>query len=69
MVEIFRTNVMSADASEMLLGKLSAHLPGCRLNFDLDDCDKILRAEGEIIDAAAIIGMLQADGFECELLD
>lgn len=69
MVEIFKTNVMSADVSEMLLGKLSARLPACCLNFDLDDCDKILRAEGEIIDAAAIITLLKADGFECELLD
>jgi hypothetical protein len=37
-------------------------------NFDLQDCDKILRIEGEGIEAYKVISLLSSAGFACEEL-
>ena len=49
MVEVFKTNVQEDKQSQMLMEKLSYHFPHCRINFDLEDCDNILRVEGDDI--------------------
>lgn len=38
-------------------------------NFDLDDCDKILRIEGTAEIAPSVIRLLQDAGFDCEELE
>ncbi|WP_262708982.1 hypothetical protein [Flavobacterium hiemivividum] len=40
-----------------------------QINFDLDDCDKILRVEGEIIPIVAIIELLINENYKCEVLE
>lgn len=45
MIEIFKTNVSNERQAARVLKLLGARLPGCRFNFDLEDCDRILRAE------------------------
>jgi len=40
-----------------------------KINFDLSDCDKVLRIEGEDIVALRIKFLLQEYGFNCEILD
>lgn len=45
MVEIFRTNVKSKRLAGKVLKVLQAHLPAFKFNFDLDDCDHILRVQ------------------------
>lgn len=45
MVEIFRTNVKNKKLAGKVLKALSLHLPAFKFNFDLDDCDRILRAQ------------------------
>ena len=47
MVEIFKTNVSTKRTANSLLKSLRRQLPACQFNFDLDDCDRILRAESE----------------------
>ncbi|MES2110231.1 MAG: hypothetical protein V4577_15845 [Bacteroidota bacterium] len=47
MVEIFRTNVKSKRLAGKLLKALSLHLPAFKFNFDLEDCDCILRAQSD----------------------
>ncbi|NKI31087.1 hypothetical protein HCU67_03970 [Muricauda sp. DJ-13] len=39
-----------------------------RWNFDLEDCDNILRVETESPDVIAIASLLQKQGFLCEEL-
>ena len=39
-----------------------------RWNFDLEDCDNILRVETRYPNAAAIIILLKKQGFACEEL-
>ena len=49
MVEIFKTSVNSKKQANKVLKTLSARLPSYCFNFDLDDCDRILRAQSSHI--------------------
>ena len=68
MVEVFKTNVQEDELSQMLIEKLSFHFPHCRINFDLEDCDNILRIQGDDFSIETITSLLQSDGYECEAL-
>jgi hypothetical protein len=37
--------------------------------FDLADCDKVLRVEGDNMEALSIMMLVKEHGFTCELLD
>jgi hypothetical protein len=69
MVEVFKTNVYQEEASIIIIRKLLKYFPGNKINFDLGDCDKILRVEGENILSARIIELLNEVGHKCEILD
>lgn len=69
MVEAFRTNVQKKAQSKMLHCILSEAFPASKINFDLSDCDKVLRIEGDSIEALRIIILVKEQGFTCELLD
>ncbi len=69
MVEIFKTNVIKIKQSKMLIKQLNNSLPKSKINFDLHDCDKILRVEGEAIEPEAIIEFLNLNGFQCQILN
>lgn len=44
-------------------------LPLAQINFDLDDCDKILRVQNDQICNEKIIDVLKNRGFSCEVLE
>lgn len=69
MVEVFKTNVQKKAQSKMLHCLLLQAFPLFKINFDLSDCDKVLRIEGEDIVALRIKFLLQEYGFNCEILD
>ncbi|MBL4676337.1 MAG: hypothetical protein JKY70_09065 [Mucilaginibacter sp.] len=48
---------------------LSVHFPASKINFDLDDCDKVLRVEGKDLCKQRIIELLKLNGHYCEVLD
>jgi len=58
MVEVFKTNVNEISQAKYLLASLLQQFPDYIINFDLNDCDKILRLEGEKIDAKGVIILL-----------
>ena len=68
-VEVFKTNVQQKKDADKLLKYLSKQFPCYKINFDLDDCDKILRVEGETLLPDKIIDLLLAKGHECHMLD
>ncbi|MBC7401095.1 MAG: hypothetical protein H7289_14240 [Mucilaginibacter sp.] len=68
MVEVFKTNVNEVEPSEILIRQLLDHFPESRVNFDLDDCDKILRVEAQAIIPEKIVEVLNANGYSCEVL-
>lgn len=70
MVEVFRTNVKARRHARCLLAQIHARFHGYRANFDLEDCDQILRVEsqGEFIQPGSLIRLLQEEGFQAEVL-
>jgi hypothetical protein len=69
MVEVFKTNVQKKTQSKMLLCVLSEKFPSFKINFDLSDCDKVLRVEGNKMEALRIMVLVKEHGFSCEVLD
>jgi len=69
MVEVFKTNVQKKAQSKMLLCVLSEAFPSFKTNFDLSDCDKVLRVEGDNMEASGIMILVKEYGFKCEILD
>jgi hypothetical protein len=68
MVEVFKTNVEQPQHAAILVSALAERFPGFRINFDLQDCDRILRVEGEAIIYSSIIDLVINNGYACELL-
>lgn len=69
MVEAFITNVQKKAESKMLLSVFSEAFPSFKINFDLSDCDKVLRVEGDNIEPSRIMTLVKEHGFRCEILD
>jgi len=69
MIEVFKTNVQKKTQSKMLLCILSEAFPSFKINFDLSDCDKVLRVEGDNMEALRIMMLVKEYGFYCEVLD
>ena len=69
MVEVFKTNVERRELAEQLVSSLRTRFPLSKINFDLEDCDKILRIEANEICNERIIELMKVKGFECEVLD
>jgi len=68
MIEVFKTDVQETEQAKELIFLLQQKFPESKINFDLDDCDKILRVEGKQICVETIIEILSTRGFECEVL-
>jgi hypothetical protein len=69
MIEVFKTNVLEISQSKALVEKLIEHIPSSRINFDLQDCDKILRVEAEHIIPEKIIEVINSNGYQCQVLE
>ncbi len=66
-VEIFKTNISNPQKALEVLDNLNRHFPHHKINFDLEDCDRILRVEGETI--TDIDTIMMKYGVECEVFD
>ena len=49
MIEVFKTNVQNEIQCKQKLKTLKKKFPALKINFDLQDCDKIVRVEGKNI--------------------
>lgn len=65
MVTIFKTNIQKKQDAESVLNVLMQLFPNATINFDLEDCDNILRVEGTAIQAVAIINNLENLNYKC----
>ena len=70
MVEVLKTNVRDQDHATILLDLIHQTFRDYKANFDLEDCDKILRVASTtgFIQAACLIKLLQEFGFYAEVL-
>ena len=70
MVEVFKTNVDSRDHAMWLVALIHKIFPDYQANFDLEDCDKILRVKCTTspVCPSSLIRILQDLGFYAEVL-
>ena len=69
MIEVFKTNVQEFSEAQKLVALLLRHFPNSKINFDLDDCDKVLRVEGNNLRIEKVMALITQKGFLCTVLD
>jgi hypothetical protein len=69
-IEVFITNVTMHEHANMLVAQISKSFRGYSANFDLDDCDKVLRVKNTngTVQPALIIDLLRDFGFSASVL-
>ena len=70
MVEVFKTNVKERMDASMLIDQIHKAFRGYKANFDLDDCDRILRVKSTMgpVESHRLIGLVKELGFKAEIL-
>ena len=69
MVEVFKTNVQREIDTNYIIAVIKRQFPLYKVNFDLEDCDKILRVEGANLEAENIIEHVNCLGYTCIQLE
>ncbi len=69
-VKVFKTDVRDQQAARQIVLFLQKTFIHCRVNFDLDDCDNILRIESgqDLVSEEEIRSLVEKWGFYCEPL-
>ena len=68
MIFVFKTAVKTKIQIKKLKPHIDKILPKAKWNFDLEDCDKILRIDSEENIVLKIIDLLNIHKFNCEEL-
>lgn len=70
MIEVFKTDVNTAAHAQILIDEINQKFAHYKANFDLSDCDRILRIKSNngIVDAPAVIELLQRFGYNAAIL-
>src|SRR3954453_10033077 len=70
MVEVFKTNVTNTTQANWILDQMRKTFINYKANFDLEDCDNILRVESVTgsIEIASLISFLKGFGYIAEVL-
>lgn len=70
MIEVFKTNVLFQKDALQIVDSLEKIMTHAKINFDLEDCDKILRIEGtNTFKNKYIMSFLERLGYNCEILE
>ena len=69
-VQVFKTDVPDRETARVITFLLQRDFSQCRINFDLDDCDRILRIESRqtSVDEMEILLLVGGCGYHCEPL-
>ena len=68
-IEVFCTNVETPVQATGIINAIRSGVNDVAVNFDLDDCDKILRVVGNNdVDCDLIVAIVAKHGFTCEVL-
>lgn len=70
MVEVFKTDVSNRDDANMLINHIHKACIDYKANFDLEDCDKILRVKCTTgyVQPILLINLLKGFGFNAAVL-
>lgn len=69
MISVFKTSVTNTKEIETLKPHLDIYLEFAKWNFDLEDCDNILRIDSINEIAQQTIKILKDNGFDCQELE
>ena len=69
MIYVFKTTVKTKTQVRQLKPHIDKVLPDVKWNFDLQDCDRILRIESEKDNTVEIIALLNTHKYHCEELE
>ncbi|WP_341835983.1 hypothetical protein WJU16_24480 [Chitinophaga pollutisoli] len=71
MVEVFKTDVDSTASARRITAAIMEAMEGCRANFDLEDCDRILRVcrDSGTVDAEAVIALVRKHDYSAVVLE
>ena len=67
-VLVFATSIATKQQARLVARHLSGVAGVAKWNFDLEDCDRILRIESATLEPECIIALLDSVGFECKEL-
>ena len=70
MIEVFKTSVQSPMQARIIEQLLLVQNPLLEINFDLEDCDKILRIKNieDPVDISSVLKVLNETGIYVEVL-
>jgi hypothetical protein len=70
MVEVFKTNVETDEQATQLAHQICEAFTGYAVNFDLDDCDRVLRVHSTTgsVQSEMLINLLNDCGFDAAVL-
>ena len=69
MIAVFETSVQNSQEAAQIHPVLAQISPTIRWNFDLQDCDRVLRVNCQPEPVGLVIGMVEEQGFACEELE
>ncbi len=69
MIEVFKTNITQKQKANSIAEELLQKIPGAKINFDLTDCDNILRIDCGADIIQMVTEHLHNRGFQCEVLE
>ncbi|MDO6517753.1 hypothetical protein [Zobellia uliginosa] len=69
MIHVFKTSVRTKTQIKILKPHLDHLLTESHWNFDLEDCDNILRIESDQCSEHKVIELLQRQNFDCVELE
>lgn len=68
-VEVFQTNVESESIAQTILSEINNLFPELEVNFDLEDCDRILRLVTPSYDyVPKVVALMDRCGYLCKVL-
>ncbi|WP_114748471.1 hypothetical protein [Pleomorphovibrio marinus] len=68
-IEVFITNVHHMKDAMHILRLLKSLFPTAIANFDLEDCEKVLRIEDRVIQVNQILELVHAEGFLIKIME
>ncbi|MEO8473384.1 MAG: hypothetical protein ABI477_14390 [Chryseolinea sp.] len=71
MVEVFKTNITNKVDAAIIIADIHQQFPSYNANFDLQDCDRILRVKstGDQVKATSLIRVVMNFGYHAEMLN
>lgn len=68
-VEVFTTDIDNEREAAIIAALLSMQFPNCRITFDLEDREKVLRIEGQNVVPDKVISLVRQNGYDCNVME